>query len=85
MQLELDPDLEARIQADARDRGMTVSEYVARQLRTQVSSTDVALASDRQAIIQGHIEWMKRTSPDWQTADPYAEDWQQIKAEGRKY
>ena len=45
---------------------------------------DVAVVA-RAAAIQKHIAWMKENSPDWETADPYAVDWQAVKAEGRRY
>ncbi len=88
MQIELAPEVEARVHAVADERGLTVS----RLLEQLVDSADHALPMEasnadheRHAAIEEHIEWMKRTSPDWETADPYAVDWQAIKADGRKY
>jgi len=85
MQIELAPEVEVQLRSRAEQRGITIAELVRETLSASPSDDREPTDSERHAFIEGHIEWMKRNSPGWETADPYAIDWQAVKAEGRRY
>jgi predicted DNA-binding protein len=85
MQIELEPEIESRLRSQAEQRGITVAELIKEAVATEPHEERKLTDAERHAFFEAHIEWMKRNSPGWETADPYAVDWQAIKAEGRRY
>ena len=91
MQLELSPEIEQVLERESKILGVTSSELSAQILAryaneaqpAQRTSASGPLKSGR--TIEQYIEWMKSGSPNYDTADPRAVDWQAIRAEGRKY
>ena len=91
MQLELNPEIEQVLERESKVLGITSSELSAQILAryanevqpSQPVRTTGPLKSGR--TIEQYIEWMKSRNPNYDTQDPYAVDWQAIRAEGRKY
>ena len=89
MQLELAPEVEASLEAESKRLGLTPDKLSARILAEHAQQWAAAdktkPSAERDKFLADYIAESKRRSPDWETADPYAIDWQAIKAEGWKY
>ncbi len=91
MQLELSPQVEQALEKESQSLGISPAELTHQVLAQhafdwqtrQARLTQEPLKSGR--TIEDYIEWMKSRNPNYETQDPYAVDWQAIRAEGRKY
>ncbi len=90
MQLELSPAVEQILERESKTLGITPAELTQQVLarhasdwQTRQNRLSEPMKSGR--TIDDYIQWMKSRNPNYETQDPYAVDWQAIKAEGRKY
>ncbi len=88
MQLELSPQIEQALNQESKSLGITPTELSAQILAQHAShweSTQTAQTDRNKWTIDDYIEYIKSRNPHYDTANPYAVDWQAIRSEGRKY
>jgi hypothetical protein len=86
MQIQLSEEIEQALAAEAQALGVSVSEVSAQVLARHVSeSRSGKSARTPDHTLASYLERMRRQNPNFDTADPFAVDWQAVKAEGRRF
>ena len=87
MYLELEPEIEAALAEKSSALGVTPAQLSVKVLQeyAQIEPRDRMSDQERKQFVERWSARMKANHPNYESQDPYAQDWHAIKAEGRKY
>lgn len=88
MQIQLSLAVEQVLEKESKSLGITAAELsmqILAQHAAHWESTQAAQADRSKWTNEDYVDYLKSRNPNYETTDPYAVDWQAVRAEGRRY